>query len=291
MSALSERLRTGFHPGLPATKRPSKHVAVAGQVFGRLTVESVGMARGYRVALCACDCGAAKLVRIEALCKGTSSCGCLVRDAASARAGIKTGPGYDLVGRRFGRWLVERVGTQTPGQSYLWVCVCDCGNRREVQGAKLLAGKSRSCSCVKTHGQSKTPTYRIWCGMRRRCEDINEPAYKRYGARGIKVCERWQNYEAFLADMGPRPTRAHSIDRFPNGRGNYEPGNCRWATATEQSRNRYTNRMLTLGSETMCARDWAERLGINPFTLNTRLQLGWSTEAALTTPVRQQGAR
>jgi hypothetical protein len=91
----------------------------------------------------------------------------------------------------------------------------------------------------RSHGLSKDPAYRIWCQMRQRCRDTNLKNWPDYGGRGIRVCERWENsFQQFIADVGPRPSAAHQIDRFPNNDGNYEPGNCRWATRTEQQRNK-----------------------------------------------------
>lgn len=126
-------------------------------------------------------------------------------------------------------------------------CICDCGTERTIERGKW--GKTKSCGCLqretvatrnrqsRTHGMSKTKTYRVWVAMIQRCTDPNATGYANWGGRGITVCERWRHsFEAFLADMGERPEGC-SIDRIDNG-GNYEPGNVRWATALEQTQNR-----------------------------------------------------
>jgi hypothetical protein len=151
---------------------------------------------------------------------------------------------------------------------------------------------SRSCGCLRsethtTHGTTKgghkTPEYRAWQAMKNRCYYEGHVQFKDYGGRGIVVCERWlESFETFLADMGPRPTPSHSLDRFPDVNGNYEPSNCRWATSSEQHRNRRNNRLITHGGKTMCLTAWAEAYGINPHTLRRRLGRGTPLPAALT---------
>ncbi|MFF7550943.1 hypothetical protein ACFZCU_46175 [Streptomyces canus] len=141
------------------------------------------------------------------------------------------------------------------------------------------------------HGHSKrgatSPTYQTWRNMRSRCENPNVPAYKNYGGRGITVCERWKSFDNFLADMGERP-EGMTIERIDND-GNYEPSNCRWSTYQQQGRNTRANRRLTWNGETKTIIEWAETLGVKAFTISARLRMGWTTEDALTRPVR--GAR
>jgi hypothetical protein len=133
------------------------------------------------------------------------------------------------------------------------------------------------------HGLSDTPEHNIWLGIRKRCTNPADRVYPYYGGRGIKVCQRWDNFANFLADMGPRPSPQHSIDRYPNQDGDYEPNNCRWATRTEQMRNKSDNRLLTLGDETHCVAEWAERLGISVNTIRKRVYSGYTDEQALST--------
>ena len=122
----------------------------------------------------------------------------------------------------------------------------------------------------------------VWRLMIRRCESPKDKSFKYYGGRGIKVCERWQNFDNFYADMGVRPV-GMQIDRIDNN-GNYEPGNVQWVTPPQQTRNKRNNVNLTFADRTMCMQDWAAEVGISPPTLLTRLQRGWSVEQALTTP-------
>lgn len=119
-------------------------------------------------------------------------------------------------------------------------------------------------------------TYNTWIDMRCRCRDENHPFWKYYGARGISVCERWNDYDLFIQDMGLRPVGL-TLERINND-GNYEPGNCRWATQTEQARNRSGNRHITFGNKTQCLSEWAEETGINVKTLTKRLNKGWPLE-------------
>ncbi|MGN8062766.1 hypothetical protein ACTJK4_14000 [Ralstonia sp. 22111] len=141
------------------------------------------------------------------------------------------------------------------------------------------------------HGQSNSPTWKSWRSMRDRCGNPGSRSYSDYGGRGISVCERWNLFENFLADMGERPSRRHSIDRYPNTDGNYEPTNCRWATPAEQARNRRSNRVLNFRGESKCVSAWADAIGIDRLTLQRRLYLGWSVERALTTPLATQFSR
>jgi hypothetical protein len=135
------------------------------------------------------------------------------------------------------------------------------------------------------HGLTKTQhaEYRVWCGIRKRCLDPNEPAYINYGGRGVLLCERWHDFANFFADMGPRPF-GMMIDRIDNN-GHYEPSNCRWSTRTEQNRNTRKNVNLTFDGRTQCIAAWGEELGIRPQTIRDRvIKLGWSAEEALLTP-------
>ncbi len=138
----------------------------------------------------------------------------------------------------------------------------------------------------------RSPEYRAWTAMKTRCYNPNFPKYQGYGRRGITVCERWRNsFEVFLDDMGFRPTPQHSVDRYPDNDGNYEPGNCRWATRSEQASNRSTNRPITAGGRTMLLKEWAAETGIGETTIIGRLARGWSPERAVSELPRQGGYR
>ena len=132
-----------------------------------------------------------------------------------------------------------------------------------------------------TSGGKTSRTYFAWASMKKRCRGKNDKYYHRYGGRGISVCERWLEFSNFLQDMGEVP-EGLSLDRYPDNDGNYEPGNCRWATQKEQVRNTSQNNMITFNGETMCRTDWEVRLGISSGALWHRLKNGWSLEEALT---------
>lgn len=202
-------------------------------------------------------------------------------------------------GERIGRWTVVRFD-RMHGEMSRWICRCDCGTERSVLQGSLVMGTTGSCGCLKsenvsaatrrrvtTHGMSKTKEYHIWHRMLRRCFDPSDPAYHNYGGRGITVCPEWAtSFEAFITHVGPRPSLRHSIDRYPNNNGNYEPGNVRWATTQQQNRNRRDNRFISHSGRTLTATEWAELSGIKPGTILRRLRAGWSGELAITTPVR-----
>jgi hypothetical protein len=136
----------------------------------------------------------------------------------------------------------------------------------------------------------RTAEYGIWKGMRQRCTNPTVRDYHRYGGRGIEVCERWESFTAFLADVGPRPGPGYSLDRIDND-GDYEPGNVRWATAKEQQRNTDRVRRFTYQGETLTLPEWAERVGMPAALIGRRVWSGWSVEAALTTPPLRRGLR
>lgn len=192
--------------------------------------------------------------------------------------------GSQLIGQKFGRLTVEAQGARP----YHWLCRCDCGASKEVKGGNLTSGRTGSCGCFRTerpnhvtHGATGTLTHKRWRAMRARCMNPNADGYANYGGRGIVICERWDSFENFLADMGECPGPAFTIERSDTD-GNYEPSNCRWATKTEQARNTRANRMLTHDGLTLCVSEWAERIGLPSQTILNRLRYGWSVERTLT---------
>lgn len=131
-----------------------------------------------------------------------------------------------------------------------------------------------------------SPEYSIWVNMRSRCNNPNNRRYNTYGLRGITVCEAWEaDFVNFIHDMGRRPSPEHSIERIDNN-GNYEPGNCRWATQKEQARNRTTSRFIQISGETKTLAEWCEIRGLPVNTVHARLKTGWDEERALSQPVR-----
>ena len=145
----------------------------------------------------------------------------------------------NITGQRFGHLVaVARQGTAPDGH-VLWWCRCDCGKTKLIPGGSLRSGSTKSFGCYHSqqyHHRSKTPIWNCWKNMLQRCYNPKNPCYKNYGGRGIIVCDRWKEFVNFLADMGERPA-GMSLDRINND-GNYEPGNCRWATRKQQSQNR-----------------------------------------------------
>lgn len=138
-----------------------------------------------------------------------------------------------------------------------------------------------------SYGSVRTPEYAAWVNMIQRCENASLRDYHRYGGRGVRVCEQWRNsFEAFLADVGRRPSSGHSLDRYPNPDGNYEPGNVRWATETQQQQNRSDNRVIEAFGERMCLAEWSRKTGIKRETIARRLNAGESPERALATDPR-----
>jgi len=199
----------------------------------------------------------------------------------------------DLTGRKFGRLLVvARIGKTDRG-AIMWLCQCECGTEKQVMAGNLSGGKIVSCGCYAlermraglymTHGKSGSKEYRVWTSMIARCKEVG--GHKRYGGRGIRVCERWANsFETFFEDMGPMPSPEHSIDRFPDNDGNYEPGNCRWATAIEQCNNKSDNVFLDHEGQRLTVAQWAKIKGLSRQLIHLRLEHEWSIPESLDTP-------
>lgn len=192
----------------------------------------------------------------------------------------------DLAGKRFGKLaVIELVGTEN-GHA-LWRCRCDCGNEKITRTVLLTQGKVKSCGCLhnealiersRTHGESATPLYRVWATMRGRCMNPNHTSYKNYGARGISVCNEWDEYESFRDWANSNGyKKGLAIDRIDSN-GNYTPENCRWITQAENNRNKRKMHVLTANGETHLLIDWAKITGTPRTTLYNRARLGWSDE-------------
>lgn len=200
----------------------------------------------------------------------------------------------DLTGAVFGRLTVKRyLGKRK------WECICECGVIKAVSADNLKSKQIMSCGCLfkellskrnTKHGLTGSPTYKSWAQAKERCTNQNNPNYNRYGGRGIQMCERWLNsFENFLADMGEKPTKKHSLDRIDNDKG-YSPDNCRWATSFEQCNNRHTSRLVAAFGEIKTMPQWLQDPRCNVHLLTTLrnriVEYGWQPEKAITTPPR-----
>jgi hypothetical protein len=175
--------------------------------------------------------------------------------------------------------VVSSTGTFTTRKSEWYLCVCECGEKRKFTDEQLLSKGISSCGC-----RIDSPTYRSWRSMIQRCTNVELEDYKRYGGRGIRVCERWESFDSFLEDMGERP-KGLTLDRI-NVNGNYEKENCRWATSKTQMRNRRNNKITEEIAEiirmsTEPQSQIANRFGVHPCVIS-RIKNGkrWAGEEA-----------
>jgi hypothetical protein len=199
----------------------------------------------------------------------------------------------NLTAQTFGRLTVIERGQNDARGRACWWCQCACGNRRLVPSWSIISGNTKSCGCLHKelarqrrliHGMRKSPEYYIWYAMRQRCRDPHVQSYVNYGGRGITVCERWlHSFENFYADMGPRPSPTHTIER-KNNDGPYSPDNTIWLPKALQHRNKRNNRLITLHGQTACLTEWLHRTRISLTTFYRRVRNGWSEQEALTIP-------
>lgn len=192
----------------------------------------------------------------------------------------KVANGFDRTGQKFGRWTVlSRCGAG------MWKCRCECGAERNIQVSTLTRGTSKSCGCLsaersRKHGMDGTPTYNAWAHMLARCRNPKTQGFARWGGRGITVCERWLSFENFFADMGKKPS-GKSLDRIDND-GNYEPGNCRWATRRAQSGNQERSLRFEWNGQKRTLSDLAHEHKVPRRKVYQRLLSGWTLQEALT---------
>ena len=198
----------------------------------------------------------------------------------------------NLIGARNGKLVITCFVGKVDGGRYLWFADCDCGNSIRISTSNF--SRTTACGCVAkenikkastSHGKSKTTEWSIWHGIRKRCLCATDQVYPRYGGRGIGLCEEWTNsFEAFLRDVGSRPSMKHTLDRIDNNKG-YNKENCRWVDWKTQQRNKRNNHLITFQGETKCLIEWAEKFGIRKDTLRRRIMIyKWTIDEALTTP-------
>lgn len=204
----------------------------------------------------------------------------------------------DMVGLRFGKLIVdsrvEDYVAPSGGTHKKYACMCDCGKQVNVLKEHLLSGRQKSCGCLKkerrivTHGKTQTRLYRIWSNMCNRCSNKNNPVWRRYGERGITVCDDWKTFENFRKwAVENNYTDILTIDRIDNNKG-YNPSNCRWADNFVQSNNKRNNHMIEYRGEIKTLSEWAKCLNIPYKTLHRRIVgLGWKIERAFNQPVRK----
>ncbi len=195
----------------------------------------------------------------------------------------------DLTGRVFGKLTVLGL-IRVPKVNSYWLCQCFCGKIREFHALDLLRKNNQSCGCLRerhgnTKGRKSSLEYSSWRSMWARCSNSRSSEYPYYGGRGIQVCSRWTLFSTFLADMGQRPSRKHSIDRI-DVNGNYCPENCRWATSKEQCRNRRNSRYIEAFGKRQTLVEWSEVSGIKETTIAERIKRGWTIEDSVTKKTR-----
>lgn len=215
----------------------------------------------------------------------------MVRFAVSATLYDMGRTAIDLTDQKFGEWTVLGRSLKSLNKSAYWRCRCSCGDERDIQSASLRSGGTTMCKpCrskrLETHAMSRTTEYKVWLGIKQRCLNPRNSSWLNYGGRGVTISPIFKgSFEAFLAEIGPRPTRGHTVDRIDNQCG-YEPGNIRWSTAQEQALNTRRNVRWEHDGKRLTISQWGTKLGVDPNTLRQRVvECGWTVEKALTTPI------
>lgn len=200
----------------------------------------------------------------------------------------------EMMNKTFGRLKVIKEGNKTKDNHKKWICLCTCGNIKEIDGRDLRRKKTTSCGCLRNeltkeriiklntkHGECKTRLYNIWNGMRDRCNRPSNNEYKNYGGRGISVAKEWNDYLKFKNWAEKNGYKDNlTIDRIDVNK-NYEPKNCRWITIQEQANNKRTNKYITYKGKKLNYRQWEKLLNYNKGIISNRLKRGWSIERTL----------
>lgn len=242
---------------------------------GKLTLLHRAAEGGRARWVCLCDCGVVKDIRAAAIKAGQKSCGC-----------SRTLPD-DLTNQRFGALTATKISAQTRQKSKVtWECVCDCGNIHTAVAGHLKSGLTRSCGCrmygntVSTHAASDSKAYSVWCNIKQRTSNANNPQYPNYGGRGIFMDPRWYAaFDLFLSDMG-HPPAGLSLDRIDNDKG-YFKNNCRWATVSVQSRNKRSNVWIDTSEGRMILSDFARSCGVSPSSVREHARKHGTKSAAI----------
>lgn len=213
---------------------------------------------------------------------------------STKKINVKNGDKYGLL------TIIEEAEGRYSGKHRrrIFLCKCDCGNFKKIALNSLRTGHTKSCGCIKkitarknglkgvTHGMSDTKLYDVWRGMKKRCYLESNPSYEDYGGRGIKVCESWlSSFEVFSEwAIANGYEEKLSIERI-DVNGDYEPDNCEWIPLSRQSLNKRNTRYITHNNKTLTLREWSEKLDLSYGALKRRLQVGWSVEETLNTPL------
>ena len=252
---------------------------LVGHKFRMLTVVAAAEHIGKHPAwLCRCECGIEKVIREFALMSGRiKSCGC----ESTLYKPLNT-----LQGQRFG-YLVALYPGAKVDKHRAWVCKCDCGKEKTIREFVLLNGTVKSCGCHQydglkvrfvKHDMSRTREYRIWLGIRRRCNDPKHPGYKNYGGRGIRICKLYDDsFEEFIKEVGLCPKPNYTVDRI-NNEGHYEPGNLHWVSMKRNMRNRRNTSMITVSGKTMPMEDFADLIRVTAKNIRYHLKRGKTIE-------------
>lgn len=255
-----------------------KRYELTGQIFGRLTVIDFDHISSDGASYWLCECGCSNRTRLVVkgydLKRGhTLSCGCMRKEA------------YDITGQIFGRLTVLGLDHITESGRTYWLCECNCSDRSRVVVRRdgLVSGATLSCGCLHReqvterltrHGMARSRLYKIWLGMRQRCENENNPGYAGYGGRGVAISDEWDCFEKFCDwSLSHGYSDDLTIDRIDNDIG-YSPENCRWTDRITQQNNRRVSHYFTYAGETMTITQWSRRLGVSYSTLWYRIERG-----------------